>query len=255
MEPSFFFYKLLKSALVPPGAFATISAILALAAFRKPRKPCLGTGLLVFTALLWFLSAPLGERVLLSPLENAFSPSLPKSGNPVVMILGGGSRYGENQKDVEPGPYTLQRLTEGFFLAHAHRWPILVTGTRPTESGHISGARAMATTLRKMGFTGAILLEEESRTTWENFEKSADLIDIYRFDAVVVVTNAFHMKRSLWCAEKALRDVEVYPWPVGRLSDERPPDALDLLPDSLDGSVLGLREYLGLVAYRVIHGN
>jgi uncharacterized SAM-binding protein YcdF (DUF218 family) len=63
------------------------------------------------------------------------------------------------------------------------------------------------------------------------------------------------MKRSLWCAEKTFRDVEVYPWPVGRLSDERPPDALDLLPDSLQESILGLREYLGLAAYRVIHGN
>lgn len=255
MEPSFFFYKLVKSALVPPGVFATISAIFAFAAFRKPRKPCLGSCLLVFTALLWFLSAPLGERVLLAPLEKAFRPSLPERDNPVVMILGGGSRYGENPEDVEPGPYTLQRLTEGFFLAHAHRWPILVTGTRPTESGHISGARAMAATLRKMGFTGAILLEEGSRTTWENFEKSADLIDTYGFDAVVVVTNAFHMRRSIWCAEKNLRDVKVYPWPVGRLSDDRPPDALDLLPDSLHESILSLREYLGLAAYRVIHGN
>lgn len=255
MESSFFLYKLVKSALVPPGAFVTISAVLAFAAFRKPRKPFLGTGLLVFAALLWFLSAPLGERILLSPLENAFRPKLPESGNPVVMILGGGSRYGEHPEDVEPGPYTLQRLTGGFFLAHERRWPILVTGTRPTESGHISGARAMAATLRRMGFTGAILLEEESRTTWENFEKSDDLIDTYGFDAVVVVTNAFHMKRSLWCAEKALRDVEVYPWPVGRLSDDRPLDALDFLPDSLHESVLGLREYLGLVAYHVIHGN
>jgi uncharacterized SAM-binding protein YcdF (DUF218 family) len=81
------------------------------------------------------------------------------------------------------------------------------------------------------------------------------LIDTYGFDAVVVVTNAFHMKRSLWCAEKALRDVKVYPWPVGRLSDDRLLDALDFLPDSLHESVLGLREYLGLVAYHVIHGN
>ncbi len=255
MEPSFFIYKLLKSALVPPGLFATLSAILALEAFRKPRKPCLGAALLLFAASLWFLSAPLGERVLLSPLENAFCPSLPESGNPVVMILGGGSRYGKNPEDVQPGPYTLQRVTEGFFLARAHRWPILVTGTRPTESGHISGARAMAGTLRKMGFIGAVFLEEEARTTWENFEKSADLIGTYGFDAVVVVTNAFHMKRSLWCAEKALQGVKVYPWPVGRLSDDRPLDALDFLPDSLHENILGLREYLGLFAYRFLHGD
>ncbi|MGC9373386.1 MAG: hypothetical protein ACP5DY_08745, partial [Thermovirgaceae bacterium] len=56
------------------------------------------------------------------------------------------------------------------------------------------------------------------------------------------------MKRSLWCAEKTLPDVEVYPWSVGRLSDDRPLDALDFLPDSLHESILGLHEYLGLVA-------
>ncbi|MFP4482823.1 MAG: YdcF family protein [Thermovirgaceae bacterium] len=255
MDLSFFLYKLAKSALVPPGLFATIAGILSLLALRKPRKPFLGAALLGFAAVLWFLSAPVGEGILLAPLEGACRPSLPLGGNPVVMVLGGGSRYGEYPEDVEPGPYTLQRLTGAFFITQSREWPILVTGTRPTDSGYISGPRAMATTLRKLGFTGAILLEGESRTTWENFEKSAKLIDAYGFDAVVVVTNAFHMKRSLWCAEKTLKDVKIHPWPVGRLSDARSTDAFDFLPVSLHDSILALREYMGLAVYQILHGN
>jgi len=255
MELSFFFYKLVKSALVPPGLFASIALFLSVLAFRKPRKPFLGFCLLVFATILWVLAAPLGERLILAPLEESFKPSLPEAGNPVVMVLGGGSRYGEGHEDVEPGPYSLQRVMGAFSLTKTHEWPILLTGTRPTGSDYISGARAMAKTLREMGFKGTILLEEESRTTWENFEKSAELIDIYGFDAVIVVTNAFHMKRSIWCATQNLQNVGIYPWPVGKLSDKRTLDALDFLPDSLHETILGLREYIGLAAYYFLHGN
>lgn len=255
MDLSFFLYKFVKSALVPPGLFVTFSLIFSFFAFRKPRKPFLAGSLMAFALLLWFLSAPVGERILLSPLEKAYPPSLPEDGNPVIMALGGGSHYGSEPEDVETGAYTLQRVMGAFFIAKSREWPILVTGTRPTDGGHISGARAMAATLREMGFSGTILLEEESRTTWENFEKSAELIDTYGFDAVVVVTNGFHMKRSLWCAERLLKDVEIYPWPVGMLADDRSLDALDFLPDSLHESILGVREYLGLFAYRILHGH
>lgn len=254
MDLPFFLYKLVKSAMVPPGVFTTIAAFFSFLAFRKPRKPFLGGALLVFAALLWLLSAPVGERVLLQPLEKACTPSLPEGGNPVVLVLGGGSRYGNQPGEAEPGPYTLQRVIGAFSLAKTRGWPMLVSGTRPSGPGHVSGARAMAKTLRELGFTGAILLEEESRTTWENFERSSKLIHIYGFDSVIVVTNAFHMKRSIWCAEKTLPDVKIHPWPVGRLSDERPLDALDFLPESLHESLLGIREHAGLAVYRIIHG-
>jgi len=255
MELSFFFYKLVKSALVPPGLFVSIALFLSVLAFRKPRKPFLGFCLLVFATILWVLAAPLGVRLILAPLEESFKPSLPEAGNPVVMVLGGGSRYGEGHEDVEPKPYSLQRVMGAFSLSKTHEWPILLTGTRPADPDYISEARAMAKTLREMCFKGTILLEEESRTTWENFEKSAELIDIYGFDAVIVVTNAFHMKRSIWCATQNLPNVGIYPWPVGKLSDKRTLDALDFLPDSLHETILGLREYIGLAAYYFLHGN
>lgn len=255
MTFSFFFYKAIKAFLVPPGLFVTVTALLCVLALRKPRRKLLAGCLLALSAVLWFLSAPLGERALLAPLEKGFVSELPPrtEQGTVMVVLSGGSRYGKPPSEVEPGPYTCQRLAGAYITARQNDWPVIMTGAFAGGDGYISTARSMERMFRDWGFNGKILLEESARTTWENMALIKPLLQNENAKSLVVVTSAFHMKRSLWCARKLLPDMAIFAWPSGFLADARPFSPLDVLPASMNNSLLALREHAGLVAYRLLH--
>ena len=97
-----------------------------------------------------------------------------------------------------------------------------------------------------------LLLEEKSRDTVENARFSKTILQQHRFRQPLLVTSAFHMKRSL----EAFHREGIAPIPVPAnfiTSKERPVIWADFLPDAgaLQGSSTALREYLGLLYYRL----
>ena len=74
----------------------------------------------------------------------------------------------------------------------------------------------MADSLQQDFGVRADWLEGESRTTWENAELSAKILQAQGINRVVLVTNAWHMPRSRWSFEQF--DFEVVSAPVGFLS-------------------------------------
>src|SRR5690606_18278611 len=94
-----------------------------------------------------------------------------------------------------------------------------------------------------------LILEQEARNTAENAQLVAALMD--GDGLALLVTSAFHMPRSMGLFRK--EGVAVQPWPVDYRALPEGGLALDLGDpvDNLDVASTALREWAGLVAYRI----
>lgn len=93
-------------------------------------------------------------------------------------------------------------------------------------------------------------MERASRNTLENAEFSKALVAPKPGERWLLVTSAFHMPRSVGLFRKAGFDVEPYPvdWRVGGPGDLFA--FTNIAVDGLGRTDLGLREWIGLLAYR-----
>lgn len=252
MSPAFFLYKLLGALVVPPGLLCLLLALTSAAAWRRPRRPALAVTLGALALGVYVLSCPFGERLVTAPLEDRVRPSLPEGDAPAaVVVLGGGVRYDERGEPTLPGAYTLERLVTAAEVARDRGWPLFCCGGRVQGGKGGSEGDLMARVLRSWNPGVAVTAETGSRTTWENLVRVGTLLQERHIRRVVLVTSTFHMPRSLASARRLLPGLEVHPWPAGRLTDRAPLGAADYLPLSLNASVLGLREWVGLGAYEV----
>jgi uncharacterized SAM-binding protein YcdF (DUF218 family) len=252
MDPLFVLYKLAGSLAVPPGLFVLCSALLGTVLLRRPRRPFCALLAFLLSGGIWFFSTPFGDRLVTAPLEVSVSPDLPPPGTPAaVAVLAGGARYGKDEVPTDPGPWSLQRALEGWLLARRHGWPLYLSGGRVREGGKGSEAGIMAEALRRIDPSADLRVEGRSRTTWENLANLAPLLRASGTKDLVLVTSAFHMPRSLATARRALPGIRVHPYPVGLLVDATPLKALDFVPLSMNVCTLGIRERLGLRAYRI----
>jgi len=243
----FFLYKLAGSLIVPPGLF--ILAAAALAALNLRRRDRFSGCLALLLALgLFLFSTPAGARLLAGNLEDV-KASLPESGEKAaLLVLGGGVRYGGNLSRDEPGPLTTVRIVTAYEIARKHRWPVIVTGGLPWKPGGATTAEIMAETLRNLGYSGPLLLVSRSRTTWEDLVLTAEVLRAKEIRHLVLVTNAFHMKRAVRIAERVMPEVRLYPFPAGHLLDRIPLRPVDFLPAPEMAGYLAFRERVGLVA-------
>ncbi len=94
-----------------------------------------------------------------------------------------------------------------------------------------------------------LILENKSRDTYENALFSKEMVQPGPGETWLLVTSAFHMPRSMALFRKA--GFDVLPWPVDyrTAGDEGVGLFTDNAIDSLQATTLGLREWIGLVAY------
>lgn len=238
--------------LVNPGNFCVL--ILAAGLIWRGRGGraflVLGTaGLAVISVL------PLSGR-LAQPLEDRFlgNPPLPERVDGII-VLGGAI---EPWLSRERGQIILndaaERLTETMALARRHpEARVLFSG----GNGNLlqeGGAEAVEarTFFGALGLDPArLLVEDESRTTYENVIFSQALVKPAEGENWVVVTSAIHMPRAVGCFRRA--GWRVIPYPV----DYRTPPAgrrdFDFdLARGLAIVVRAAREWVGLAAYRLL---
>jgi uncharacterized SAM-binding protein YcdF (DUF218 family) len=90
-----------------------------------------------------------------------------------------------------------------------------------------------------------LLLESQSRDTYQNAQLSARLLSPKPGERWLLVTSGWHMPRAMGCFRRAGFNVEA--WPVDyRASVARFNDSI---PEGLRRVDLVLREYVGLLAY------
>ncbi|MEG1913350.1 MAG: YdcF family protein [Cloacibacillus sp.] len=253
----FFFYKLIGSLIVPPGLFILILLGLSITARRKPRRPKLSAALALFAILLYFMSTSIGSRTITGPPEALYSRKLPSKDIPAaVIVLAGGSSYDDKGSSVQPGLYSLERIYSAVNLMSERENSgdiLILSGGNVFGANDRSEAAALRDAAEKMGFAGRAILEEQSRTTAENIQYCAKILQEEDINRAIIVTNAFHIPRAMRLAEKHMPYIPAYPYPSGRLTDPVLRGYSSFLPNcgEANASCLGIKEWIGIVTGKI----
>jgi uncharacterized SAM-binding protein YcdF (DUF218 family) len=218
-----------------------------------------GRRLVVTALVLLAISAfsPLG-KLLLYPLEQRFPPWDSGQGVPDGIIILGGSidadlSIAHDATIVRSAP---DRIIAAAALAR--RYPkariIFSGGSANLISNDAREADFAAAVFESLGISASrLIMERGSRNTQENAEFSRALAAPKPGERWLLVTSAFHMPRSVGVFRKAGFDVEPHPvdWRVGGRDDLFA--FSNQAADGLGRTDLAVREWVGLVAYRVTH--
>ncbi|QPF82130.1 YdcF family protein [Bradyrhizobium genosp. L] len=226
------------------------------AALWPTRFAVLGRRLTVGAAVLLAVIAfsPVGNLLIYS-LESRFPPWNPAHGVPDGIIVLGGS--------IDPDVSLAHKTT---IVAHsADRIIVAAELARKYPDARIvftgGNANLLSNDAKEGDYAGEVLenlgvaksrltIERQSRNTVENAEFSKALVKPQPGERWLLVTSAYHMPRSVGLFRKAGFPVEAYPvdWRVGKLGDLF---VINMAMDGLSRTDIAIREWLGLVAYRV----
>jgi uncharacterized SAM-binding protein YcdF (DUF218 family) len=246
----------IKNLLLPPGLFLLL---IVCAWWLKSRRPRLARTLFVIGLLgMWAMSLPIVvqwsamaiERI--PPLPQDQWATLAQRADAIVVLGSGRERKDPTWGADIPTGVALERMRFAARLSKASGLPILTTGglhygEPPSE------AAIMADSLRDDFGVNVHWQEGESRTTWENASLTAAILLPQGIKRVVVVTQAWHMPRSVWSFEKA--GFSVVAAPVGFLSvdNARPFGGWTPEARAVWQSGLLLNEAAGLLAYPLFY--
>lgn len=105
----------------------------------------------------------------------------------------------------EPGEWLVKRLEKGLDLYHAGYADRIIVSGGQGRLDEEPVAAAMRAWLVERGVDGErVIAEEQARNTVENIAYSADLLEEFRLESVIIVTNDFHMYRSMLIASRML---------------------------------------------------
>ena len=171
---------------------------------------------------LWLLSTHIvavGLEATLLPQYAALTPSqVQTQGAQAIVVLGGGM----DLNNPEYGATVLhtaayERLRYGYFLKAQTGLPLLYSGGYGLSSRAGNSAPSMAQVLAALARVDGRALpdwvEGASRDTRENAQFSRALLQPKGINTVVLVTNAYHMPRSVRAFERA--GFRVIPAPMG----------------------------------------
>lgn len=193
--------------------------------------------------------------VLLRPLEERYPRPAPPEAVAGIVVLGGGF---EGAINLARGGHELNtggdRFVEAAILAL--RYPqakVVITG----GSGNLvlEGEADTGPATRLLTALGVprerLILEGESRTTYENAVFTKQMVQPKPGETWLLVTSAFHMPRSMGLFRQA--GFEVTPWPVDYRTSgvEGFGFFRDNPVDTLQTTTVAVKEWIGLIAYRL----
>nr|WP_205800214.1 YdcF family protein [Microvirga terricola] len=219
-----------------------------------PRTRRLGIGLALAFALLTAACGllPISSYIII-PLENRFPPfhddDKPVNG---IVLLGGSVEAAES---VARGTLVTnesgERIIETIRLAHLYpQARILISGGGTVFGEGVAEAPIIAAFLTSVGVDASrIIIEDRSRTTYENAVFSRDIAKPKAGERWLLVTSAWHMPRSVGLFEKV--GFPVIPSPVdyrtsGSFTNQR---FFVFASEGLRRLDIGTKEWAGLVAY------
>lgn len=243
---------LLKAIVLPPGIFFLL---LLVAFYLRRARPRLAASFFVAgLGGLWLMSLPVVVETAargietVPPLPHGEWATLAQRADAIVILGSGRERNDPSWGTDIPTGVALERMRYAARLAKASGLPILTTGglhygEPPSE------AAIMAESLENDFGVPVRWQEGLSRTTWENATMTAAMLQPLGIKRVVIVTQAWHMPRSVWSFEKA--GFTVVGAPVGFLSADNARVFGGWLPESRAIWQSGqlLNEAAGLLVY------
>ena len=237
------------SLALPPMSFlcAVISGHLACARFPRTGRTLFWVGVLA----MGLFSLPAVSDLLLVPLETDLPLEVDPSAMPkAIVVLGGDVQHVGTPRRSRPGGLTLERLRAAADLRLRVDLPILVTGGGTTSGGRSPVGDVMAHTLRHEFQLPVKWVENQSADTWENARFSAAILLPLGIDTVYVVTDGWHMRRSVLAFRKAGFRVVAVPAAIDTLGGWR---VWDFVPrvGSWQNTYYAFHEWFGLVWYGI----
>ena len=225
---------------------------IALGLWLSSKQPKLGKSLAIFsTALLWIFSTPAFSLWLSHNLLTQYKPitvqELKAQGVQAIVVLGGGVETGQPDGIQHLQPTALDRLRHGIELSRKTGIPLLVTGGKGRGADASSENEAeISRRVAHEAFQFVIKwTESDSRDTQENAVNTKRLLSKQGIGKIALVTQAWHMPRSLKEFQKV--GFEVIPATMGFVADKKV-EPLSLLPSggALNGTIVTFREVVAL---------
>jgi uncharacterized SAM-binding protein YcdF (DUF218 family) len=234
-------------ASISPLGTALLLALAGLLLLRARRR----TGLALIVsglAWLWLWSTPAVGEGLLHHLESRYPPqqvdSLPRAD--AIVVLGGAAAPPSRGMPYPDLGAAADRIWHAARVFRAGKAPlILASGGSDPRLALVPEAQVIAQLLQELGVpASAILQERESRTTQQNAQLSARVLQARKIHTILLVTSALHMPRAM--VEFQRLGFEVIPAAADH-SAPRFAGLLRWLPDTgtLDASARCFKELVG----------
>lgn len=248
----FWLSKLAWIVLTPSSVLLLLAATALLCPLLHRRRLAQGLGLIAGALFVLIGVFPL-QDVLLRVLENRY----PRSGWPVrvdgVLILGGGLDWKVLQsRDVPAMELGKSRLVGGYEVAR--RYPqarvIFAGGSGALGGAALSEAEGARAVFTQIGLEERrLILEPRSRNTYENILFAQRIAKPKIGEVWLLATSASHMPRAMGVARKL--GWAIQPWPTDYLTTPTGINGFFEYARNLDRMDLAVREYLGLLVYRL----
>ncbi len=250
-------YRLVNQMLQPYTLLHLLTATALIVVWlRKPdiRKPL--TWVIVPFACLMLLSLPAVSHVALGSLEWSYPPTLQRPAKTqAIVILAGGIYYVDGVRTRPELDFdTTRRCVHGAELYRlGEPCPVMVTGGPETPGGPPPAlAEVMRDFLVTLGVRPSdILLEDQSRTTFENAVECRRVLQPRGIKSIVLVTDATHMYRSLRCFVGQGFDVVPSACGHGATRFSLRPEAFLPNPGAAQNCRRVFHEWMGLAWYRL----
>lgn len=221
------------------------------------RFAALGRKLAVTTLVLLVLAAfsPLGN-LLLYPLGRASRRGTPRAGRPTASSCSAAPstptsrrRIARRSCGTRPIACSRRLISPSAIPRRASFSP----GDREPDLDRGQGSRLFRAGAGEPRYPEErLILERDSRNTWENAIFTKQLVSPKPGERWLLVTSAFHMPRSMGIFRKAGFDVEAYPvdWRMGGRDDLFAFTRVG--GEGLAKTDIAMREWIGLLAYRAM---
>ncbi len=252
MDDALFLLSKVFWAVARPNTMALVLSVLGLALLWRGRR--FGRWPLLL-GLGWYVAVfatPLASWVTL-PLEERFPrpASAPAEVTGIVVLGGAVEQRMTEARGLPSLNGAAERMTEA--VALARRYPnariVFTGGSGALVAGGMTEADVARRLFLDLGIAEErLVLEQESRNTWENALLTHRLLSPRPGETWLLVTSASHMPRSMGCFRGA--GWEITAWPVNYTT--APDNSLwwdDPFPTRLNRAEWALREWVGMVAY------
>ncbi|MCK5358218.1 MAG: YdcF family protein [Elusimicrobiales bacterium] len=248
----FILKKILTPFLIPPGLFITIIMVAGIWFFYKNQKKSAYTYIII-AAVFWLASIKPVTDIFMSKLEYHFALPASFDGD-VIIVLGGGMQDNvpDFSGDAALNSGGIERVFTAARIAKKMNIPIIASG------GAVFSRRAESEVAKRfltdIGIAPEkIIVENKSRDTYENALFSREICLKQGYKKVIVVTSAFHMPRTAMIFKKAGFENVVY-YPTGyKTSKKSKYYYVDFLPGDMQNLSVAIKEYIGLVYYKVFY--
>jgi len=229
-------------------------AALLLLVFRRGKSA--GFCLFVAIAILGVSTSPIVAHRVFASLENQYPPvkieNTPSAD--VIVVLGGGIGLPLPPRLHADLNSDSDRVLHTARLFRAGKAPIVIAsgGQVFPESQAKTESFYMSELLVEWGVAAdAIIIEPNSRTTFENAVETKKILDSKGIRNILLVTSAFHMPRAYATFKKLSIDATPAPTDFKILESDRP-DIFSWIPSvgALSANTKAFHEFLGTLIYR-----